>query len=174
MNLTNTIVSLNSGGDISGSITSGASNLVGSADIALAPLANYGGPTMTMPPLPGSPAIDTGSDSVTNFLITDQRGAPRKVGLHVDVGAVEGIYNPAGVGQLTSMKRLDEGSVQFTFTNFSDMSFSVLASTNVSLPLNLWTNLGPALEAPAGSGQFFFNDPQTTNNPQRFYRVRNP
>ncbi len=136
VNLTNTIVSLNTGGDIYGSITSGASNLVGRADIALAPLDYYGGPTMTMPPLPGSPAIDQGSDAVTNFLITDQRGAPRKVGLHVDIGAVEGIYNPAGVGPLTGMKHQDDGSVQFSFTNFSDMSFSVLASTNVSLPLN--------------------------------------
>ena len=34
----------------------------------LAPLANYGGPTPTMPPMPGSPAIDAGVDSVTRFL----------------------------------------------------------------------------------------------------------
>ena len=43
----------------------------------LAPLGNYGGPTQTMPPLPGSPAIDAGSDSATNLFATDQRGHAR-------------------------------------------------------------------------------------------------
>jgi hypothetical protein len=55
----------------------------------LASLGNYGGPTQTMPPLPGSPAIDAGDDAVTNFLATDQRGLPRLQGAHVDIGAVE-------------------------------------------------------------------------------------
>lgn len=55
----------------------------------LSPLASDGGPTPTMPPLPGSPALDNGSDSVLGVLATDQRGFPRKVGSHVDIGAVE-------------------------------------------------------------------------------------
>jgi CSLREA domain-containing protein len=42
-------------------------------DAKLGPLANYGGPTPTAPPLPGSPAIDAGNSSLT----TDQRGQPR-------------------------------------------------------------------------------------------------
>lgn len=66
------------------------SNQVGSAGspIAplLAPLSNYGGPTPTMPPLPGSPAIDAGG--ATAFT-TDQRGFPRVVGAAVDIGAAE-------------------------------------------------------------------------------------
>ena len=43
--------------------------------ISLAPLGNYGGPTQTMPPFLGSPAIDplSGTSSLTN----DQRGFPR-------------------------------------------------------------------------------------------------
>ena len=84
--LTNTIVATN---DLysSGSYT-GANNLT-NGDPLLAPLGNYGGPTQTMPPLPGSPAIDAGDDSVTNFLATDQRGFPRKSGAHVDIGSVE-------------------------------------------------------------------------------------
>ncbi|MDB4265414.1 right-handed parallel beta-helix repeat-containing protein [bacterium] len=43
------------------------------APILLAPLANYGGPTETRPPLPGSPAIDAATSS-TN--LTDQAGLP--------------------------------------------------------------------------------------------------
>lgn len=52
----------------------------------LAPLGSYGGPTQTLPPLPGSPAIDAG---VANTLLSDQRGFPRPVGSTVDLGAVE-------------------------------------------------------------------------------------
>ena len=42
----------------------------------LAPLGNYGGPTQTMPPLPGSPAIGAGSVAANTFS-TDQRGYAR-------------------------------------------------------------------------------------------------
>ena len=60
----------------------------------LAPLGNYGGPTQTMALLPGSPAIDAGSnapavDANGNPLTTDQRGLPRTVNGTVDIGAVE-------------------------------------------------------------------------------------
>ena len=45
-------------------------------DPLLGPLANNGGPTQTMSPLPGSPAIDAG----TNMAVaTDQRGLSRVV-----------------------------------------------------------------------------------------------
>ena len=55
--------------------------------IRLAPLGDYGGPTQTMPPLPGSPAIDAGG--TTNPGGTDQRGFTRLVGAMLDIGAVE-------------------------------------------------------------------------------------
>ena len=64
-------------------------NLVGttasSIDPLLAPLGDYGGPTLTMPLLPGSPAIDAGT--ATGAPTTDQRGLGR-VGA-VDIGAFE-------------------------------------------------------------------------------------
>ena len=93
LNATNCIISLNSantGADVYcvGLAIFGGGFLIG-VNPLLAPLGNWGGPTPTMPPLPGSPALDGGTDSVTNFLATDQRGAPRKSGLHVDIGAVE-------------------------------------------------------------------------------------
>lgn len=49
----------------------------------------------SFPPLPGSPALNAGTDAATNFLLTDQRGLPRLSGAHVDIGAVEAQYAPA-------------------------------------------------------------------------------
>jgi len=137
----------------------------------LAALGNYGGPTQTMPPLPGSPAIDACSSS---DFTTDQRGFPRLIGAFPDIGAVEGIYNTNGPGKLTGLTRLGNGAIQFTFTNYTDASFTVLASTNLALPTSTWNILGHALESPIGSDQYPFTDPQATNITQRFYRVRMP
>jgi predicted outer membrane repeat protein len=53
----------------------------------LGPLANNGGPTQTHLPLPGSPAIDHGTNS--GAPATDQRGVHRSQGSGFDVGAVE-------------------------------------------------------------------------------------
>lgn len=92
LNLTNTIVagnsSVSSGPNIFGGIN-GAANDLTSGDPQLAPLGNYGGPTPTMPPLPGSPAIDEGLDT-GSLPATDQRGFNRLIGAAVDIGAVEG------------------------------------------------------------------------------------
>lgn len=66
-------------------------NLVGSAvspiDALLGPLADNGGPTLTMALLPGSPAIDAGSNS--DAPATDQRGLARVVNGRIDIGAFE-------------------------------------------------------------------------------------
>ena len=68
-------------------------NLVGVNPLLASP-GNYGGPTQTMPLLPGSPAIDAGDtalavDAQGNRLTTDQRGMPRVVGAAVHIGAFE-------------------------------------------------------------------------------------
>ena len=68
-------------------------NITITADPLLAPLGNYGGPTMTMPPLSNSPAIDAAG--TINPGGTDQRGFSRFVdgnaagGAQLDIGAVE-------------------------------------------------------------------------------------
>jgi hypothetical protein len=64
------------------------------------------------------------------------------------------------------------GAFQLTFTNLSGLGFTVLGSTNPGLPLSNWTVLGSPIESPPG--QYQFTDPQATNNPQGFYRVRTP
>ncbi len=176
LTLTNCIVtgnSIPSGTNISGAYT-GMDNLT-NGDAMLAPLGNYGGPTQTMPPLPGSPALDAGFDGVTNSLATDQRGLPRLAGAHVDIGAVEvPLATASNPAWLTGVMRLGNGSLQFSFTNITRAGFTVLASTNLATPLNQWTIVGAAIENPAGSGQYQFTDLQATNNGQEFYRVRSP
>jgi len=71
---------------------------------------------------------------------------------------------------ITDAKKLTSGTFQFTFTNSVGAVFGALASTNVSLPLSNWTALSGITEI--SPGQFQFTDPQATNSPQRFYRVR--
>jgi hypothetical protein len=89
MAVTNTIVANSpTGGNCSIASLSGSSNLssdnncnfgAGRDNIAvmLAPLGNYGGPTQTHLLLPGSPAIDFGTN--TGCPAADQRGMPRPV-----------------------------------------------------------------------------------------------
>jgi fibronectin-binding autotransporter adhesin len=83
LSLTNTIAAGNTNNDISGSYT-GSNNLV-KVNPMLSPLGEYGGPTSTMTPLAGSPAIGGGTG--TGVPATDQRGFAR--GASVDIGAFQ-------------------------------------------------------------------------------------
>lgn len=193
--LYNSIVSGNSSGgapgDITGTVDPGSAyNLVGAGgglvngvngnrvginNPAVASLGEYGGPTETLPPGPGSPAVDAGSDAIAAAagLTTDQRGFSRRSGGHVDIGAVE-LQFASSPAFLMGASLLGNGSFGFTFTNLPGGSFTVLASTNIVLPVNTWSELGPALEIPPGSGHFQFNDPNAKSGTLRFYRVRSP
>jgi hypothetical protein len=73
-------------GDPTGAFLLSANNLTG-VDPLLGPLTDNGGPTWTMALLPGSPAIDTGSN--LDNLLFDQRGFPRVSGPAADIGAYE-------------------------------------------------------------------------------------
>lgn len=99
------------GPDVDGSITSQGHNLIGKTDdssgwiasdltgTAAAPLnpqlltlADNGGPTKTLALSATSVAINAGDDAVLSApynLTTDQRGFPRKISTHVDIGAYE-------------------------------------------------------------------------------------
>ena len=74
--------------------------------------------------------------------------------------------------KLTDARILANGTFQFAFTDIPGTIFSVLATTNPALPVSTWTPLSGLTEV--SPGQFQFNDPQATNCPQRFYRVRSP
>ncbi len=73
---------------------------------------------------------------------------------------------------LVSSSVLPGGSFQFNFTNATPINFTVLASTNVTLPSSNWTVLGAATVISPGVYQF--TDAQATNFPHRFYQVRSP
>lgn len=178
------------GNDVGGVVTSWGHNLVGvtntcdgfgaSGDLVghsgaplsayIAPFSFYGGITKTMPPLPGSPAIDAGA--VEPSLSVDQRGFPRVVGAGQDIGAVEGVVIPPPPCVISNLNFLSNNVFQFSFTNQNNISFTIFCTTNLAAPLNLWSNLGQAVENPAGSGNFEFTDRQMTNYPQRYYKVR--
>ena len=88
-NTTNSGTTFTSGfGNLIGTATGFSGRIVSTADPDVAALGSYGGPTQTMPPLPGSPAIDAGHSIFLMGVITDQRGEPRGVGT-VDIGAVQ-------------------------------------------------------------------------------------
>ena len=189
--MTNTIVAGNSGTDIASysdsGVTYGGSNLVqsvygygftGPAPLTnapdLAPLGNYGGPTQTMPPLPGSPAIGAGSVAANTFA-TDQRGYSRTQNGLIGLGAVE-VQSPAASPPVLENLIVPAGGVanglQFTFTSAPAADFTVLTATTVSLALTNWTVLGEVPQV--APGQYQFTDPQAATNLMRFYRVRSP
>ncbi|TVQ58526.1 MAG: CHAT domain-containing protein [Spirulina sp. DLM2.Bin59] len=106
--ITNTIVAKNIAAthpDVMGNFAEGvlAFNLIGNTngiispinatnitnvDPLLGPLRNNGGPTATHALLPGSPALNGGSNALTNVTV-DQRGNARIFGGRVDIGAYE-------------------------------------------------------------------------------------
>ena len=73
---------------------------------------------------------------------------------------------------LSNAALLPGGTFQFSFLNTPNTPFTVLATTNLTLPLTSWSGLSGITET--APGQFQFSDPQASNNVQRFYRVRQP
>jgi len=133
---------------------------------SLGPLTDNGGPTRTHALPSGSPALDAGDDTLTG---TDQRGRPRRSGAHVDIGAFEfSVPSPQNPG----VRRLTDGTSQFTFTTLSDVNFNVLASTNISLPRAQWLDLGPPTLIT--NGLYEFTEPVGTSNRHRFFQLRWP
>lgn len=82
---------------------------------------------------------------------------------------------PPPAPTLTDAAIAADGTFSFTFTNTPGNTFSVLASTNISLPLTSWSVVGSVTDAPATSGMYKFVDTGAgTNSDQRHYTVRWP
>lgn len=102
-NLKNTIIAHSTLGDnCSGTLTNGGNSLDSDGTCGIGPatdpkldpagLKDNGGPTQTIAPQDGSPAVDAGNDTVCAAAPVngvDQRGVTRPQGAHCDIGAVE-------------------------------------------------------------------------------------
>src|SRR5205814_3297115 len=91
-------------------------NQVGVTNPGLGTLANNGGLTQTVSLLPGSPAIDRGSNAFVTAGETDQRALTRIVNGTVDLGALE--------VQTTSTPPSDQSASAGTAAWFSLGSFT--------------------------------------------------
>jgi CSLREA domain-containing protein len=125
LTLTNSIVAGNTNGslgsdDCDNCGTQSSFNLIGGAP-QLAMLGSYGGPTQTMLPVPGSPAICAGSPALDGFLPADQRGFPR--------------LNTSYPGFSATAPCLDLGADQTGYQlQFANPSYSGMPGVTVSTP----------------------------------------
>jgi hypothetical protein len=73
---------------------------------------------------------------------------------------------------LTQATKPPGGPFQFAFTNTPDVSFVAYSSTNPAAPFSSWKVVGGPVEV--SPGHYQFTDPQSTNSPLHYYRVRSP
>jgi hypothetical protein len=128
-------------------------------DPKLGPLADNGGPTLTMALLPGSPAIDAGDTAAAPPI--DQRGIPRPFSLAADIGAFEFWStlraSPAG-----------SGGIDIFASGISGQTCRLLASTDFSSWVPFATN------QISTNGTTLFYDNYAPGNACRFYRLVMP
>lgn len=130
-------------------------------DPFLSPLADNGGPTLTMALSSGSPAIDVGDTAAAPAM--DQRGAPRPVGSAADIGACE--YGWPAALRLCPAR--DQG-LELLACGVAGQSFCLLASTN----LTHWTPQSTNQMDVDGTALFHV-DP-APGDVRRFYRLALP
>ena len=80
---------------------------------------------------------------------------------------------PAPVHSILKSTTVNGTNLTFTFTNFTGLSFSVVATNDITAPLATWPVVGAAVESPAGSGHYSYTNSAATNSTQ-FYILRQP
>lgn len=178
----NTIVARNAGQtpDVSGSFVSLGCNLIGITngsngftmsgdfvgssvsplDPQIAPLADNGGPTMTMALLPGSPAIEAGT--VAGAPATDQRGVARPQGALADMGAYEFEFTP----RIIAARFESSSAIWLKCCGLPSHIYALQTSTN----LLDWSNLTNFCTSASGLCELTCPDAGDSN--KRFFRTR--
>jgi hypothetical protein len=129
-------------------------------DAVLGVLTNNGGPTLTMMPLPGSPAIGAANNAFAPPI--DQRGGARPFGINSDIGSVEAPFaGSAGViTLLTATNRFMENNTNIVFSVFrSSGEFGAVS-------VDFFTANGSALagqDFSGTNGTLLFAQNQTSN-----------
>jgi hypothetical protein len=113
------------------------------------------------------------ANGVVNFAFTANSGPARTAHIRLLGQAIAITQGLIGTSpNLTAVQMLSNGAIQFSFTNNPSASFTVLSSTNLSLPLADWTVVGSATNV--SSDLFQFTSQPTPNDQQRFYTVHSP
>jgi hypothetical protein len=183
--VTNSIIAGNSATsapDASGAFASGGYNIIGNTsgnsgfggtgdhlnvNPVLGPLQDNGGPTPTVAPRSGSPAIDQGK----NFGMTvDQRGAPRPFDFFSIANAAGGDGSDIGPFELGTpslkIQRAPGNNVVLSWPEYyGDFA---LESTNVLSPSNNWSTVS---NAPVIVGSQF-NVTNSASGLSKFYRLK--
>jgi hypothetical protein len=88
-------------------------------------------------------------------------------------GVTSAAFNiPAPILSKLSGAALSGGKFKVSFTNATALGFSVLATNDISAPITNWPVVGPAIESPAGSGNYQYTNSTATNS--LFYLIRQP
>jgi streptogramin lyase len=118
-------------------------------------------------------SITAVTNGVVSFYFTSNSGPARTANitlLGTSIPITQGTIGTPPI--LSAVPMLENGVIQFAFTNAESASFAVLSTTNLLLPLSNWTVIGSASNIAPES--FEFTDLQATNDTQRFYRIRSP
>jgi DNA-binding beta-propeller fold protein YncE len=113
------------------------------------------------------------TNGVVGFAFTANAGPARTANITLlgqNIPITQGVIGTPPT--LTSLQMLGNGAFQFAFTNTPGAAFTVVSTTNLSLPLSDWTVVGNPVENPPGMYQF--TSQPTTNDSQIFYGVLSP
>ena len=113
------------------------------------------------------------TNDVVSFSFTANTGPARTAHINLlgqSIPITQGVIGTPP--SFTGAQMMGNGVVQFAFTNTPGASFTVLSTTDLSLPLSDWAVAGTATNT--SPEVFQFTSQPTTNDAQRFYGVRSP
>jgi hypothetical protein len=80
---------------------------------------------------------------------------------------------PAPIQSTLGGASVASGKMAFTFTNSTGLSFSILATNDLTAPVATWPVVGAAVESPAGSGNYTYTNSAPTNS-ALYFILRQP